>query len=112
MPVFARSFTLAKPAGDVPTWDCISRKGACNRLHQSCNVFVSESDAGRQYEIALPPARQAYVVCIEGALALNGTSLQQRDAAEVVGDATAPAPLSIVAGASGSQFMLIEMARP
>ena len=40
---------------------------------QDANVFVSESDAGVTHDIVLPAGRQAYLLCIEGSLAV-GTS--------------------------------------
>ncbi len=34
-------------------------------------MFVSESDPGFQHDIVLSPGRQAYLVCIEGAMTLG-----------------------------------------
>lgn len=36
------------------------------KLHQDANVFVSESDAGKSFELQLGGSRQAYLLCIEG----------------------------------------------
>jgi quercetin 2,3-dioxygenase len=69
---------------------------------------VSESDPGKTFEISLAKGRQAYLLCIEGSLNINGTGLAARDAAEL----RAPSrnmPMSLHVGESGGHFMLIEM---
>lgn len=75
-------------------------------------MYVSENDAGVKHEIALGPARQAYLVCIEGELAVSGTQLAMRDAVEVVNHSDEePMPVVLETGAAGSHFLLIEMRR-
>lgn len=79
---------------------------------QDVNVFVSESDPAVQHDITLAAGRQAYLVCIEGSLAVgtsdSETKLSMRDAAELVADKK-PLFLSLTAGEQGAHFMLIEM---
>jgi redox-sensitive bicupin YhaK (pirin superfamily) len=52
-------------------------------IHQDANIFVSEMDPGFQQEFTLEKGRQAYLVCIEGGLSVNGTAMEERDALEV-----------------------------
>ena len=75
-------------------------------LSQDANIFVSEYDRDHPQTFAVRPGRQAYLVCIEGALSLNGTvNLGARDAAEVTGpvDITFTTP-------DKAHFLLVEMA--
>ena len=75
-------------------------------LSQDANIFVSEYDRDHPQTFAVRPGRQAYLVCIEGALSLNGTvNLGARDAAEVTGpvDITFSTP-------DKAHFLLVEMA--
>jgi len=51
--------------GQAPAWPNIHSK-QCIKLHQDANIFVSESDAGFQYELQLGAERQVYLVCMEG----------------------------------------------
>lgn len=51
--------------GLSPAWPRVSSKGVI-QLHQDGNVFVSESDAGQEYELQLAARRQAYILCMEG----------------------------------------------
>ena len=76
---------------------------------QDANVFVSESDAGTKFHIALGASRQAYLICIEGHLAVNGEKLTTRDALEAVAEDTEPMQLQLEAQQDGSHFMIIEM---
>jgi redox-sensitive bicupin YhaK (pirin superfamily) len=94
----------AKP----PKWTADQAPTASVKLHQDCNVFVSESDAGKEFDISLGQGRQAYMLCMEGSLKVNDVELLQRDAAEAVaGEKVLPMKLS--AGPKGSHFMIIEM---
>ncbi len=76
---------------------------------QDVNVYVSENDGSVAHNIVLGEGRQAYLVAIEGSLDVNGTSLQKRDAAELV-SGSQEAPLTLTSGSQGCHFMLIEMA--
>ncbi len=118
----------AAPAG-WPTAAALS--GAPVRLHQDATVYVSEADAGLTQEAAVGAGRAAYLVCIEGALAVAATTsgggkkgdeegerheerLEAREAAQISGPAAggtgAPLALRLTAGAGGAHFMLLEMA--
>ncbi|KAL3154114.1 hypothetical protein ABBQ32_013646 [Trebouxia sp. C0010 RCD-2024] len=95
---------------EVPTWEAVS-PGKGIKLHQDANVFVSECDAGTKFSLALGAKRQAYLICIEGNLAVNHEHLTTRDAAEAVAEDAEPMPLHLEALQEGSHFMIIEMAK-
>lgn len=63
-------------AGVAPVWENINKPPEPICLHQDCTVFVSESDPGKSYEIALAKGRQAYLVCIEGVIHPTVSPLQ------------------------------------
>jgi redox-sensitive bicupin YhaK (pirin superfamily) len=54
--------------GPSPAWPAVNSSKAPIQLYQDGNVFVSESDAGVAYELQLAAQRQAYILCMEGAL--------------------------------------------
>lgn len=60
----------------------ISGKSIYNgiQINQDMNIFVSELNTGRQLGITQLPGRQAYLVCLEGALGINTSSLEAGDA--------------------------------
>ena len=78
---------------------------------QDANVFVSECDAGIKFSITLGAKRQAYLICIEGDLAVNDDKMTTRDAAEAVADDSEPMQLQLEALQKGSHFMIIEMVK-
>ena len=78
---------------------------------QDANVFVSECDSGTKFDLALRPKRQAYLICIEGDLAVNKEQMTTRDAAEAVAGDGEPMQLQLEALQKGSHFMIIEMSR-
>ncbi|GAB4816782.1 hypothetical protein N2152v2_003828 [Parachlorella kessleri] len=103
--------------GKIPDWPHMEQ-GKCIKLHQDANFFVSESDPtvdGQpfQHDIVLGAQRQAYLVCIEGSLALGTTDqevqLEARDGAKLRAGGK---PLHFSLRATGDQpahFMIIEM---
>lgn len=72
---------------------------------------MSESDPGTKFTIPLGANRQAYLICIEGHLAVNDEQLTTRDAAEAVADNKEPFQLQLEALKQGSHFMIIEMVK-
>lgn len=76
---------------------------------QDANVFVSEADADVSQEIKLGQNRQAYLICIEGDLAVNEVDLTMRDAIKMVADGGSEFPVKLRAGGQGSHFLFIEM---
>jgi len=81
------------------------------RLHQDVNIYVSELDHGKTISYDLGKDRQAYLVCPEGSVKINGVvELETRAAVRLYGDAK----LDIVAVGKDEQgpsahFMMIEM---
>lgn len=93
--------------GAAPDWAAASERAGVT-LHQDCNVYASQCDAGTVFEVLLRAERQAYLLCMEGSLSANDTRLATRDAAEVAAGGEA-LPVTLTAGAEGAHFMLIEM---
>ena len=56
------------------------------RINQDTNIFVSEVDKGQQLMVALQDGRQAYLLCIEGLLNINGIELRMGEAIEITGE--------------------------
>lgn len=89
--------------------DVAARAKTPVQINQDCNVFVTELGPG----MAAPPLqldarRQAYMLCVEGEVSLEGTSqlLRQHDGAEVKG----PGALQLLAGSEGALALVFEMA--
>ncbi len=98
--------------GHPPAWDNISRKGEPIHLHQDVNVFVSENQPHKKYNLPLAPGRAAYVININGELDVNGVALEPSDAAEVENhDKEHELGMTLTVGDKGSHFMVIEMAQ-
>lgn len=81
-------------------------------IHQDCNIYVSEADAGVDQQFVLSKGRQAYLVCIEGKLSISDlVNLNIRDAVEIQAKASEDLPLQLKADKdAGAHFLLIEMA--
>lgn len=79
-------------------------------IFQDANIYVSEMKPHLEYSLSLSHNRQAYMVCIEGSLEINGVSLDQRDAIEIL-PTKGEMDLSITAGNNGTHLMLIEMSK-
>jgi len=55
-------------------------------LNQDVDCYAAELEDGKSLSIDVPKGRQAYLLCIEGSLELNGLkTLEKFDAAEIVG---------------------------
>ena len=54
-------------------------------VNQDVDAFASELEKGEKIVHELPPGRQAYLLCIEGSVAVNGKSLTKYDACEITG---------------------------
>ncbi|XP_024356605.1 uncharacterized protein [Physcomitrium patens] len=81
-------------------------------IHQDCNIYVSEADAGVVQDFVLAKKRQAYMVCIEGKLSLSEkVQLDFRDAVEITAGAVEDLPLKLKADENvGAHYIIIEMA--
>jgi redox-sensitive bicupin YhaK (pirin superfamily) len=53
-------------------------------IHQDVNTYASELDLGSKVELELEPGRQAYLLCIEGGVKVNGQQLKRHDACEII----------------------------
>lgn len=78
------------------------------KINQDCNVFVAElGPSVRSPALELRGGRQAYMLCVEGDLALGeSTRLRQHDAAELY----APMDVEVIAGEAGCLALVFEMA--
>ena len=61
-------------------------------LNQDVDCFAAELEVDRSLSLDVPEGRQAYLLCVEGSLEVNGAELDRHDAAEIVGG---PGPLRI-----------------
>merc|ERR1719491_145137 len=82
------------------------------QINQDCNMFVTElspNTAAPPFE--LREGRQAYMLCLEGTVAMNGSgqepSLRRHDAAQLKG----PIALELNAGTEGAYALIVEMAK-
>jgi len=56
------------------------------KLNQDVDCYAAEFQKGKSVSIDVPKGRQAYLLCVEGTLAINGKKrLERHDAAEIVG---------------------------
>jgi redox-sensitive bicupin YhaK (pirin superfamily) len=54
-------------------------------INQDLDTFASELDKGQRIVYELPKDRQAYLLCIEGGVKVNGQQLKKYDACEITG---------------------------
>eukprot|EP00487_Bulimina_marginata_P004054 TRINITY_DN19766_c0_g1_i1.p1 TRINITY_DN19766_c0_g1~~TRINITY_DN19766_c0_g1_i1.p1 ORF type:complete len:103 (-),score=12.10 TRINITY_DN19766_c0_g1_i1:42-350(-) len=90
------------------------RGGCSHSITSRCQRILSELDYGKSVQYELKKGRQAYLVCPEGSLTVNGqVELETRAAVRLYGEAL----LDIVATqkvepnetAPSAHFMMIEM---
>jgi len=55
------------------------------KLNQDVDCFAAELQKGESLSIDVPRGRQAYMLCIEGTIAVNDHRLERHDATEIVG---------------------------
>jgi quercetin 2,3-dioxygenase len=55
------------------------------KINQDVDGYASELEAGQSVTLELPKGRQAYLLCIEGSVAVNGHDLNKYDACEITG---------------------------
>ncbi|KAG2500853.1 hypothetical protein HYH03_001614 [Edaphochlamys debaryana] len=108
-----RLLQIVAGAESRATWPGVSHPPVQVKLHQDAHAFVSESDPGVRHRLVLGPGRQAYVLCMEGELLLNGsTLLTASDGARVLAP-PACGPDSVLAlearGRAGAHFMVLEL---
>jgi redox-sensitive bicupin YhaK (pirin superfamily) len=105
----ARTNSLAQLVGDRNQ----DRDAAAPvKIEQDARMFVSELEPGKTVSLPLPKGRQAYLLCVEGAVTAREAAggdlyeLVRHDAAEIRGDGT----LDLSASAQGAHVLLLEMA--
>lgn len=54
-------------------------------INQDLDAHAAELELGQKLVHELPPGRQGYLLCIEGALSVNGKKLEKYDACEITG---------------------------
>ena len=55
------------------------------KISQDANAYATELDLGQKVTHEMPKGRQAYLVCLEGKVKVNGTELARHDACEITG---------------------------
>jgi len=55
------------------------------KLNQDVNCHAAELELGKSVSMDIPAGRQAYLLCVEGKLKINGEQLDKYDACEIVG---------------------------
>lgn len=94
---------------DASKGDCLSRKNTVHHLasdssndsldtpvkvNQDVDTYAAELELDQSVVVDLPQGRQAYLLCVEGTLDVNGQTMNKHDGAEIHGDGT---PLNIKA---------------
>mmetsp|Transcript_99 Transcript_99/g.337 ORF Transcript_99/g.337 Transcript_99/m.337 type:complete len:275 (+) Transcript_99:343-1167(+) len=84
------------------------------KICQDINIYVTLLDEGKEIDFHVNSNRQAYLLCVEGTVTLQGTrgdgkeektELKAHDAAELFGDIK----LNMHAEATGTHLLLVEM---
>ncbi len=73
------------------------------KINQDANIYVTEIEAGEQFDFEVKADRQAYVVQIEGSAKFNDLVLKERDALESVAESLK------VEAISKSHIMILEL---
>lgn len=76
------------------------------RVHQDINAYATILSEGRSLDFKVGQGRQAYMVLIEGAATVNGVTLQQRDALEIIEEDV------VITAQDSAHVLVIEMACP
>ena len=66
-------------------------------VNQDVDAHASEIELGQTAVHELPTGRQAYLLCVEGGIKVNGEQLERHDACEIQGLADAPTTVTIEA---------------
>ena len=67
------------------------------KINQDLDGFASEMQLGQSLTYELPSDRQAYLLCMEGTVKINGKELRKYDACEIQGEAGSPTTVQIEA---------------
>lgn len=55
------------------------------KIHQAVDGYASELELGKSTQVKMADNRQAYLLCIEGSIQVNGIELRKYDGCEIVG---------------------------
>jgi redox-sensitive bicupin YhaK (pirin superfamily) len=58
------------------------------KINQDVDTYAAELELDQSVTLDLPSGRQAYLLCIEGSIDVNGSTLKKHDGAEIHGDGT------------------------
>lgn len=64
--------------------DVNNEKNVPVKVQQDVNMFVTEISKGKTLELTLQPARQAYILCMEGGVSINDVVLERHDSMTAV----------------------------
>ncbi|KAL3930244.1 MAG: hypothetical protein SGBAC_011843 [Bacillariaceae sp.] len=56
------------------------------KLNQDVNCYASELELGKSVTVDVAAGRQAYLLCVEGKLKVNGSDVEKYDGCEIVGN--------------------------
>eukprot|EP00438_Fugacium_kawagutii_P023611 Skav205967 [mRNA] locus=scaffold442:672488:719101:+ [translate_table: standard] len=91
----------------APVSDEMSSVKTPVKIHQDCNVFVTElSPNVSSKALSIGKDRQAYLLCMEGSCKIAGQDMQRHDSAEIKG----PLDLELLSGSTGAYALVFEMA--
>jgi redox-sensitive bicupin YhaK (pirin superfamily) len=83
------------------------KPGAPIQIHADVNVYATLLDTGKSLDFKVGSDRQAYLALIEGEAGVNGVSLSERDALEIVEE-----DIRLAAeGQNPSHALILEMAK-
>lgn len=83
---------------------------AAARLYQDANVYAAEQSAGVSVELVVHPARQVYLVQVEGGSRVAGGATSVRLAMHDAATLQVPDKFVITAGGEGAHLLAVEMA--
>mmetsp|Transcript_20270 Transcript_20270/g.49707 ORF Transcript_20270/g.49707 Transcript_20270/m.49707 type:complete len:285 (+) Transcript_20270:127-981(+) len=55
------------------------------KLNQDVNCYAAELELGKSVSVTIAAGRQAYLLCVEGKLKVNGSQMEKHDGCEIVG---------------------------
>jgi len=89
--------------------DSKSSKKTPIKLCQDVSIYATLLDEGKNLDFHIADDRQAYLVCVEGVVTVDGggakTELQRHDAAEIFGDVK----LNLIAEAPGTHLLIVDL---
>jgi len=85
---------------------CISTQAGDDALHihQDLNMYVCILESGDQVNYELKDDRQLYLVCIDGAITVNGAALEKHDGLKVSDES-----MLTIQSKSDAHFLVLEM---